>query len=531
MRRIPRRLFLATGAAAAALPLFPGRRLEAAQSGADPAFGHGVASGDPLADRVMLWTRVTVSGGDTAMVRWVVARDPKLAQVVARGEGQTGAWRDFTVKVDVGGLRPGTTYYYRFETGSGRSAIGRTRTLPAAGVSRLRFGVVSCSNYPFGYFNAYAALARRADLDAILHLGDYIYEYPNAQFGDGTAIGRIPAPNKEILALTDYRMRHAQYKADPDSQAVHRQHPFIVVWDDHELANNTWSGGAQNHNPEKGEGDWFVRRNAAVQAFFEWMPIREDAAALSPLIYRTHRFGDLADLVMLDTRLVGRDQQVARDDVAAVESLDRSLLGRAQEDWLRGELTESKRAGTRWQILGQQVMFAPQTAPGKPSFNADSWDGYRASRDRVLDMVSQSKIDSFAVLTGDVHSSWVYDLPRRPYDGYDPATGRGSLGLEFAVTSVTSHSALGSGPEGAQQLAGLRERMPHLHYVDGRYRGYYILDLTRERLQADYFAMKTVLDRTPEERFVKGFAAPAGQMHLTEQATPAPAQTAPAPAP
>lgn len=530
MRRIPRRLFLATGAAAAALPLIRTTKSEAAQAG-DAGFRHGVASGDPLADRVMLWTRVTAPGASTATVRWVVARDPKLAQVVARGEGQTGAWRDFTVKVDVGGLRPGTTYYYRFESGGSRSAIGRTRTLPATGVGRLRFGVVSCSNYPFGYFNAYAALARRTDLDAVLHLGDYIYEYPNAQFGDGTAIGRIPEPNKEIVALADYRARHAQYKADPDSQAVHRQHPFIVVWDDHELANNTWSGGAQNHNPEKGEGDWFARRSAAVQAFFEWMPIREDAAALSPLIYRTLRFGDLADLVMLDTRLVGRDQQVLRDDVAAIESPDRSLLGRAQEGWLGGELAESKRAGTRWQLVGQQVMFAPQTEPGKPSFNADSWDGYRATRDRVLDMVSQLKIDSFAVLTGDVHSSWVYDLPRRPYGAYDPATGQGSLGVEFTVTSVTSHSTLGSGPDGEKQLAGLRERMPHLHYVDGRYRGYGVLDLTRERLQMDYFAMKTVLDRTPDERFVKGFAAPAGRMHLTEQSSPAPAQAAPDPAP
>jgi alkaline phosphatase D len=516
MRRIPRRLFLATGAAAAALPLISTRRLQAAQP--DGVFRHGVASGDPLADRVMLWTRVTVPAAETADVRWVVARDPKLSQVVARGGGQTGAWRDYTVKVDVGGLRPGTTYYFRFEARRDQSVIGRTRTLPAPGVDRLRLGVVSCSNYPFGYFNAYAALARRADLHAILHLGDYIYEYPNAQFGDGSALGRIPEPNKEIVALSDYRARHAQYKADPDSQAVHRQHPFIVVWDDHELANNAWSGGAQNHNPEKGEGDWFVRRNAAVQAFFEWMPIREDAAALSPLIYRTLRFGDLADLVMLDTRLVGRDRQVARGDVASVESPDRSILGRAQDDWLRGELTESKRSGTRWQLLGQQVMFAPQTEPGKPSFNADSWDGYRSSRERVFDMIEQLKLDSVAVLTGDVHSSWVYDLPRRPYGDYDPGTGRGSLGVEFTVTSVTSNSTLGSGPDGEKQLAGLRERMPHLHYVDGRYRGYCVLDLTRERLQTDYFAMKTILDRTLEERFVKGFAAPAGQMHLTEQA-------------
>jgi alkaline phosphatase D len=391
---------------------------------------------------------------------------------------------------------------------------------------------VSCSNYPFGYFNVYAALARRADLDAILHLGDYIYEYANGGFGDGTATGRLPEPAAEIIVLTDYRARHAQYKADPDSQEVHRQHPFIVVWDDHELANNAWSGGAENHNPEKGEGDWLLRRNAAVQAFFEWMPIREDAAARAPRIYRALKWGQLADLVMLDTRLVGRDQQAAnREDVAAIESPARSLLGRAQETWLHGELAESRRAGTRWQLLGQQVMFAPQSPQGRSAGNPDSWDGYRSARDRVFDMVEQLKLDSFVVLTGDVHSSWAYDLPRRPFDAYDPGTGRGSLGVEIAGTSITSASNLGAGPDGEKQLAAIKAARPHLHYADGRYRGYYLVDITRERLQVDFYAMKTIVDRTTEERFVKGFAAPAGQMHLIEQASPVPPAPAPDPAP
>lgn len=531
MRRIPRRLFLSTSAAAAAaLPVIGRARLDAMQH-TDRVFRHGVASGDPLHDRVILWTRVTAPG-ESVPVRWVVARDPKLARVVARGEIQTGAERDYTVKVDATGLEPATTYYYRFEAGRGQSPIGRTRTLPLGGVSRIRLGVASCSNYPFGYFNAYAALARRADLDAVLHLGDYIYEYQNGRFGDGTRIGRIPDPNAEILSLADYRARHAQYKADPDSQAVHRQHPFIVVWDDHELANNAWSGGAENHNPDKGEGDWSVRRTAAVRAYFEWMPIREGATALGPRIYRTLRWGDLADLIMLDTRLIGRDEQAARrDDIATVESPARSLLGAAQEEWLASELRQSRRDRTRWQVLGQQVMFAPQTPPGRPTTNADSWDGYRVARDHVFDLIEQLKIDSFAVLTGDVHSNWAFDLPRRPFEGYDPKTGRGSLGVEFAGTSVTSSSTLGSGPDGEKQLAAVLASRPHLFYADGRYRGYYVVDITRERLQADFFVMKTVLDRTPEERFVKGFAAPAGQMHLTEQASPAPAPPAPEPAP
>ena len=532
MRLSSRRDFLTcTAVALGAVPLSGFSRTHR-QARESAVFRHGVASGDPLADRVMLWTRVTTPR-NVAVVRWSVATDPSMSRIVARGEGPTAEVRDFTVKVDVTGLTPSTTYYYRFEAEGARSPIGRTRTLPRGRRARMRLGVVSCSNYPFGYFTAYAALARRADLDAIVHLGDYIYEYANGTFGDGTAFGRIPAPNKEMVALADYRQRHAQYKADLDSQEVHRQHPFIVVWDDHELTNNAWHGGAENHDPDEGEGDWFIRRDAAVQAFFEWMPIREDARALSPRIYRTLKFGDLADLVLLDTRLVGRDEQAAsREDVAAIESPTRSLLGLAQEGWLHGELMESKRVATRWQILGQQVMFAPQSEPGRPTNNPDSWDGYRVGRDRVFSMVEDLKLDNFVVLTGDVHSNWAFDLPRRPYDGYDTTTGRGSLGIEFAGTSVTSLSNLGTGPDGEQQLASTRAARPHLHYVDGRYRGYYLVDVTRERLQADFYGMSTIEKRSHEERFLKGFAAPAGQMHLTEQTSPAPAPTtAPDPAP
>ena len=282
---------------------------------------------------------------------------------MTRGELQTGAARDFTVKVDAVGLEPGTTYYYRFQANkaSGRRLAARER-FPPNDVSRVRLGVVSCSNLPQGYFNAYACLANR-DVDAVLHLGDYFYEYANKQYGDGTALGRIPAPDKEIVSLQDYRERHAQYKADPDSQEVHRQHPFIVTWDDHEFANNTWWGGAENHTPAT-EGDWVIRRAAAVQSYYEWMPIREDLQTLTPRIYRTFRFGDLATLFMLDTRLVGRDQEVDREDLAALASPSRSLLGAAQEDWLARELAESVRNNTRWNVLGQQVMFAPSVGAG-----------------------------------------------------------------------------------------------------------------------------------------------------------------------
>jgi alkaline phosphatase D len=530
MRRVSRRDFLATSSVAlGTLPLI--RATTFAQT-ADAVFRHGVASGDPLADRVILWTRVTPKApADNVTVSWEVARDPRFAQVVSRGQAPTGAARDFTFKVDVPGLGAGTTYYYRFEALGARSAIGRTRTLPREGVSRLRMGVVSCSNLPQGYFNAYACLAKRADLDVVLHLGDYIYEYPNKEYGDGTAIGRIPAPDREIVALQDYRERHAQYKADPDAQAIHRQHPFIVIWDDHEFGNNSWSGGAANHHPDRGEGDWAVRRAAAQQAYYEWMPIREDAQTKQSRIYRAFRFGDLASLIMLDTRIVGRDVQVSRDDTAAVELAGRQLLGAEQEGWLAEQMVTSVRGKTVWNVLGQQVMFAQQTATGTRAGNADSWDGYRGARSRVFDMLERTKAGNVTVLTGDVHASWAYDLPRDPFAGYDRSTGKGSLGVEFAGTSVSSPSSMGTGPDGEQQLAATRAARPHLHYVDGRYRGYFIVDLTRERLQADYYGVATILDRTTEERFAKGFVTENGRNHLVEAATPAPPATAPDPAP
>ncbi|HWI17173.1 MAG TPA: alkaline phosphatase D family protein [Vicinamibacterales bacterium] len=521
MRNISRRRFLSTsGAALGALPWV--RSIGALAQVTNPVFRHGVASGDPLGDRVILWTRVTPATTGAQRVSWVVASDEKVTQIVARGEVETGAARDFTVKVDPTGLKPATTYYFRFSCAGEQSVVGRTKTLPTGNVSRVRLGVVSCSNLPQGYFNAYACLANRRDLDAILHLGDYIYEYANAQYGDGTRWGRIPAPDKEMVVLEDYRTRHAQYKADPDSQAIHQMHPFICVWDDHEFTNNAWQGGAQNHNNDgREEGEWRARRTAATQAYFEWMPIREDGQTRLERIYRAFQFGDLASLVMLDTRVVGREQQTTADQSAIIESASRQLLGAEQEQWLAEQLVTASKQRAGWTLLGQQVMFAPQTPTGQRTTGVDSWDGYRGARARVFDMVERAKINNFAVLTGDVHSSWAYDLPRDPFAGYDKSTGKGSLGVEFAGTSVSSPSNLGRGPEGPKQLDNIKAARPHLHYVDGFYRGYFIVDLTRERLQADYFSVATIEERTTRERFEKGFATESGRNHLREVSSPA----------
>ena len=524
MSPISRREFLAASAALGAFPLVP--RAAPIAGDLDPPFLHGVASGDSLADRVILWTRVSPGGlPGPVLVAWEMAHDPRFTRTLARGEEETGAGRDFTVKVDVSGLEPGTTYYYRFALGGSRSPVGRTRTLPESGVSRVRLGVVSCANLPYGYFNAYASLAQRAELDAIVHLGDYLYE----SRGRRNALGRVPVPDRETVVLEDYRERHAQYKADPDAQELHRQHPFIVVWDDHEISDNAWMGGALGHDPER-DGDWLVRRSAALRAYFEWMPIRENRDTQERRIYRTFRFGELADLIMLDTRVVGRDQQVGSDS-RELDAPARTILGAAQEEWLARTLAGSARAGTPWQVLGQQVMFAPQVLASESSPNSDTWDGYRACRGRVFDMVERAGVENLAVLTGDMHSSWVYDLPRRPFDEYDPITGRGSLGVELVGTSVTSPNSLGRGPDGERQLSGLRGSLPHLHYVDGRYRGYFVVDVTRERLQADYYAMSTIEERRTDEDFVKGFVTEAGRNHLVEVASPAEVTAAPEPAP
>ena len=530
---ISRRRFLsASGVAMTAAPfvdLVRPLELEAAQTAparAGGVFRHGVASGDPRADRVILWTRVSGAIGEVA-VRWTLSSTPTFTRIVARGETATGAAHDHTVKLDVAGLSPASTYYYRFEALGARSVVGRTRTLPPPGAARLRIALASCANYPHGYFNVYGRIAARSDVDVVLHLGDYFYEYEQGRYADAALADRPVDPPTEIRALDDYRRRYALYRTDPDLQEVHRQHPFIAVWDDHEIANNTWRDGAENH--QAGEGDFHRRRDAAYQAFLEWLPVRDTGSARQPLIYRSFAIGDLADLVMLDTRLAGRDVQVERTNVLGIEDPRRSILGPAQEHWLAGELHESVRAATRWQILGQQVMFAPQTPTDSPGGNPDSWDGYRRSRSQVYDMVERFQVPNLVVLTGDVHSSWAYDLPRQITDKYDPVSGRGSLGVEIVCPAVSSPSPY-QGADGEARLAETPKTRPHLKFLDGRSRGYVVLEVTRDRLQADWWMVPAVNVRSAEQRFAKGLVSEAGSRHLTDAPSPMAAVTGADPA-
>jgi alkaline phosphatase D len=510
---ITRRTFIQGAAASAALiPL----AVRAQQAAPEPErlFRHGVASGDPLTERVMLWTRVTPPATRSATgpidVNWVIASDERLQQIVARGTAHAAIERDFTVKVDAGGLRPGRPYYYGFTAGGERSPIGRTKTLPDR-ADRLRVASVSCANYPAGYFNVYRCLANRADLDAVLHLGDYIYEFANGRYGDGSTSGRVPLPAGEASTLEDYRHRYATYRSDIDLQEAHRRHPFIAVWDDHESANDAWSGGAGNHDPSK-EGSWATRLAAAYRAYLEWMPIRESDDPRIHL-YRSFRFGDLADLVMLDTRGL-RDQQALGTDPKTLADPSRTLLGAAQEAWFFEQLRASQRAGSRWRLIGQQILFTPLSPPGLPVANPDVWDGYVPARNRVFDFLATEKITNVAVLTGDIHSSWAMDVAQNPWTGYNPTTGAGSVAVEL-VTPAISSPPLFASAELKQRASLLRPLARHLKFLEGEHRGYILLDVTRERLQADWYHVDSVSERSDSESRAASFVCEHGSSRLS----------------
>ncbi len=485
-------------------------------------FPHGVASGDPLADAVILWTRVTVEGGGAADVEWVVATDSELRDVVTSGTFATGPERDFTVKVDATGLAPATTYFYRFSVGEERSNVGRTRTAPSGPTDRLRIATVSCASYAHGYFHVYRAIAAEADIDLVLHLGDYIYEYASfdSPDPDANSYGMVRAyePQHEILTLADYRARYGQYRRDDDLKEAHRQHPFVAIWDDHELANNAFHDGAENHDPAT-EGEWLARRAAAAQAYAEWMPIRDQGDPLK--IWRSFSYGDLVELVLLDTRIWGRDEQAVDGDDPIVEDETRTLLGDDQEAWLGERLRTST---ARWKLLAQQVMVGQL-----PQFlNVDQWDGYPAARTRLLDAIEAQGIGDVVVLTGDIHSSWAMDLARDPDStDYDPATGAGSLAVEFVVPAVTSPGL------GLDVGDALETENPWMKFVDTNRRGFVVLDITADRVQAAYTLFDQIedpVDATPS--FAAAMATYIGTAHLVDDgAAAAPRDGAPELAP
>ncbi|MBW8740485.1 MAG: alkaline phosphatase D family protein [Streptomyces turgidiscabies] len=510
----PRRRTVVKAAAATAVLAGPlAAALPASAAAEAPAFLHGVASGDPLPDGILLWTRVTPTAeaipgsglGPDTEVSWIVARDKAFTNVVSKGSTTATATADHTVKADIRGLAPATDYWFRFSAGGTDSPAARTRTAPAADatVTGLRFGVVSCANWEAGYFSSYRHLAARRDLDAWLHLGDYIYEYGTGEYGTRGTVVRPHAPTHEILTLADYRVRHGRYKTDADLQALHATAPVIAIWDDHEFANDAWSGGAENHT-EGAEGTWSNRQSAAKQAYFEWMPVRP---AIAGTTYRRLRFGKLADLSLLDLRSF-RSQQAAVGK-GAVDDPARTITGRAQLDWLKAGL---KASDTTWRLVGNSVMISPfaigsLTADllkplaellGLPkeglALNTDQWDGYTDDRRELLAHLRSHAIRNTVFLTGDIHMAWANDVPVDA--GTYPLSP--SAATEFVVTSVTSDNLddLVKVPEGTvTALAApiIRAANRHVHWVDTDRHGYGVLDITADRAQMDYYVLS---DRT-----------------------------------
>ena len=467
-------------------------------------FYHGVASGDPTSNSVILWTRVTPEIEGNIDVVWKVSTDTTFSDTIAIGTFTTNVDRDYTVKVDVQGLQPGTFYYYEFTALDKNSLIGRTKTTPADAVDQLRFAVVSCSNYTNGYFNVYEKIYERNDVDAVIHLGDYIYEY-----GENDLLGdiRVHEPNREIVTLSDYRIRHALHKLDGDSRKMHQNFPIIATWDDHESANNSWRDGANNHSPNS-EGTWTDRKSFSMQAYYEWMPIRLPDEENFSRIWRKISYGDLADLFMIDTRIYDRDKQ---DDPDVEE---KRMIGPEQMGWLQTSLSEST---AKWKIIGQQVVMAPLVVPNYATEEIlliiadDHWQGYTAERRRLYDHILENEIDNVVVLTGDIHTAWANDLPYDIFD-YNGNTGEGSVAVEFVCTSVTTTSSPIALPPVYDII---RNVLPYIKYVELSKKGYTILDLTDEKAQGDFYTINKIIVDNTAENYQTGWEAADGIPHLT----------------
>lgn len=476
---------------------------------------------------------------------WRVAATQDLSSPVARGEVLAGPEHDFCVKIDVRGLEPSATYYFGFESGGEMSPVGRTRTLPEGRTDGVRLGVVSCASFGTGFFNAYAHLAER-DVDLVVHLGDYIYEDGH----EPRVAGRAHHPLSRLVSLRDYRTRHAQYRGDPDLQRLHQQHPVVAVWDDHDIAGNAWSGGAAQHDPAK-DGSWSERRAAAVQAYLEWVPVRSPDPDHPDRIYRSFGLGDLAQLVMLDTRLAGRERP-ARAGERAVATLDeggRSLLGQEQRAWLQDQLRASS---GKWSLLGNQVMMAPLRAlqmppvlrrivpglvAGGAGVNSDQWDGYPAERRALFEYLQGQRMADTIVLSGDLHSSWAAELAAQPDEAGTGTDTGAAVGVELVTPSVSAPSFAGAVappiPFGKALLRRLIVRQnPHIRFFDLERHGYVVLDLTEDRAQAEWWHVATVAERRRGESLAASWQVRRGTSRLLEAGTPLTPRThVPAPAP
>ncbi|HGF5098998.1 TPA: alkaline phosphatase [Vibrio parahaemolyticus] len=503
------------------------------------SFEHGVASGDPTQTQVIIWTRVTTAASYVD-VSWQVASDMEFSNVVQSGVFTTDTGRDFTVKVDVQNLNANSQYYYRFMVGEMMSEVGQTQTLPEDGVEKASMAVVSCANYPAGYFHVYREILNQHEqspFDVVLHLGDYIYEYGAGGYAseDAAALGREPSKGTECITLDDYRKRYAQYRQDADLQALHAKLPMIAVWDDHELANDTWKNGAENHQDD--EGSFIDRRAAAAAAWTEWLPVRENTFS-NMLIYRQFSFGNLVNLMMLDTRLVGRDKpldyfslsaptmEAIGGLVAQSRSADRELLGTEQLAWLMNEFNTHD---AKWNVLGQQVLMSrmelpssvmtamfqlftsteekkteallavntaitgyladPSADPISLPYNLDAWDGYYVEREKVYQLAKASS-GNFVCLAGDTHNAWASELKD---------VSNNPIGVEFATSSVSSPGLEEYLALDPVAIAQMEYTLPHLvselQWADIKQRGFMRVTFTADVAQSTWYLVSTIKDK------------------------------------
>jgi alkaline phosphatase D len=523
----------AVGLAALSVPAF------AAESG----FTHGIASGEPGPHRVLLWTRY-VGSGDTRL-GWEISDSESFGKIIASGEAVASPDKDWCVKAWAEGLAVGKWYFYRFVAQNGAvSPVGRTRTLPLGKVPSFKLAVFTCSNFGFGWFNAYAHACEAGDFDLSVHLGDYFYEYKRGEYpSTKAALAERPLPLEEAVTLAGYRERYATYRADPDLQRLHAGAPMVAMWDDHETANDTWKLGAENHDSAT-EGDWAVRKAASERAWREWMPVSDD-------YWASYEIGNLATLFRLETRHLARDEQL--DLVGALKGQmpadvpgvlarfrerqwrdpKRTLMGAEQERWLAAQLKASTRARKPWQVLAQQVVMgqllmpdiATAALPEKTSpafrdrllalvgaahagipYNMDAWDGYPAARTRLC-MSALAANANLLVLSGDSHNAW----------GFEHTLGKSRVGAEFGVQSVTSPGSEGSlgWIKSADLQRATLERNPNLKWCDTAQRGYLALELTPSAASGEWRFMQTVRQKGTALASSKRMTVLAGQRQFT----------------
>ena len=539
-RKITRRQALLGVTSSLVLPVACSQTASKTDVQSGKVFAHGVASGDPDQSSVVIWTRVSQSD-EAVNVDWFVAKDAGFTDIIASGSQATNDSRDYTVKATVSDLAPGQEYFYKFSANGAVSPVGRTRTLPEGHVDQLVLAVATCSNFPFGYFNGYEVIANDPSVDLVVHLGDYIYEYADNDYGGdaGRRIGRDHDPRHETVSLADYRRRHAQYKTDQGSLAMHASHPLIVIWDDHETSNNPWMGGAENHDED--EGDWDLRKKASMQAYYEWLPIRDPGVGGSREEYwRHYKFGDLASIITLESRHTGRSEQISYSEnpdklldaetaqnfvKTVINATDRKMLSAEMESFLEDELEESVASGRPWRIIASASVMARSIAPplddaffaelrksldesatdkldeltllGKLAVpdDLDSWNGYPVARERFYDIAKDAGARDLLVLSGDSHSFWANAL----HDAKGAA-----MGVELGSTGISSpRSIMELGLAGMEHYDKLNAKHnSEIVWAAGQYRGYIRLVIKRDGAHADYISVSDVESRNYDTRTV-----------------------------